>query len=616
MKGYKYIFVDCFDTVLLRNIPAEETKYYLSKKLVDKLQLNVSAEKLYRMFVSAELRLSKINNMPYEFTLAEVLGLIYERNLIYKVGFKCNCDEFVKAGLELYFDVERESIFANNKIISKLEKYKNDNKKIFLVSDFYCGKEFIANLLKKNNIDNLFDEIFVSCDYNKSKKEGSLYEEILKSKNINSSDVIMIGDNVYSDNIVPNKLGIDSIKIKHKKSSLKKEDKKKIYGINLKTQIDKNLKNILNQKCKYNYSNYAFPLYLFIKKLVENLQNNHAKDVYFLSREGLFLKKLFDKYCLKNNIEITSHYFQVSRNSVFNASLKSLKDENFSFIINESNQISINDFLKTLSASEKLITSLKSEIDCNFDKKIANIAENLYFKQLLKNENFINYYEQLRSSQRKGFSEYLNKIGVTKNDKLFIVDVGWKGTMQDCLYKFFDDNKRLEGYYIGYRSQKGDLLERNVKHGLLYSDCPLAPDFKQKVFEYRIMNYEQILRANHGRVAGYTMDGSVVYDENDNDIENYNQFIKELQDEIESKFEKILDVKTENIEDQIVKINVQFLLHTNRNDIEWLLKANNSFFDAFAKVGKTIGTKNKIKEKFRYKLSCLKFYLKWRMNKL
>lgn len=75
MKKYKYIFVDCFDTVLLRDIPAEKTKYCLAKQMVDNLKLSIDAEKLYRLFVSAELRLEKQNNKRNEYTISQVLSL-------------------------------------------------------------------------------------------------------------------------------------------------------------------------------------------------------------------------------------------------------------------------------------------------------------------------------------------------------------------------------------------------------------------------------------------------------------------------------------------------------------------------------------------------------------
>lgn len=616
MRKYKYVFVDCFDTVLLRDIPSEETKYYFAKKLVDKLNLNISAEEIYRMFASAELRLDEKNGEKYEYTFQEVLKLIYERNLAYKLGFECGEDVFIETGIDLYAEVEREHTFVNKSVISRIMRYKKKGLKLFLVSDFYCGKAFISQLLMDNNIYELFDEIFVSCDFNKSKKHSSLYHEIINKFSIKPSEIIMIGDNPISDKKVPNSIGIDSIKIKERKSSLYPKEKRKIFGTYEKVKICDSFEKIFNLKTKFGLSNYAFPLFLFIERLSKNLEKDNVKDVYFFSREGLFIKKIFDKYSIKKNLKINTYYLQVSRNAVFNASLKMLEDEDFSFINNESKKISINDFLKSLAIDDITLTSLKNEIHYDFNKKLERILENEAFKALIKNEKFILFYNNLRLSQNAGFNAYLTKNGIGLNDKLYVVDVGWKGTMQDCLYKYFNGRKTIEGYYLGYRSKKGDFSQKNIKRGLLVSDCPMMPSFSERVFEYQIMNYEQILRANHGRVAGYNVDGTIIYDESESDLKNYNDFIRELQDEIELKFDMILDANIEGVDNQIVDLTAKMFMHFNRNDIDWLKKARNSFVDAFVNVGKTVVVNSNFKADLRFALSRFKFYVKYKLGLL
>lgn len=63
--------------------------------------------------------------------------------------------------------------------------------------------------------------------------------------------------------------------------------------------------------------NFAFTYFAFIEKSYTKLLKDDVKPVFFLSREGKFLKTLFDlyhdrnRYC--NNQKIESSYLLVSR---------------------------------------------------------------------------------------------------------------------------------------------------------------------------------------------------------------------------------------------------------------------------------------------------------------
>ena len=54
---------------------------------------------------------------------------------------------------------------------------------------------------------------------------------------------------------------------------------------------------IFNTYSENNLTNYAFPLYLFTMRLYDRLVKTNTRDVLFMSREGQFLKKLFERYC-------------------------------------------------------------------------------------------------------------------------------------------------------------------------------------------------------------------------------------------------------------------------------------------------------------------------------
>ena len=65
------------------------------------------------------------------------------------------------------------------------------------VSDMYLPGDFLTTLLKQCGYEGL-EHLFVSCDMNASKHEGSLYQKIRERYGTDCS-ILHIGDNPYSD---------------------------------------------------------------------------------------------------------------------------------------------------------------------------------------------------------------------------------------------------------------------------------------------------------------------------------------------------------------------------------------------------------------------------------
>jgi predicted HAD superfamily hydrolase len=96
--------------------------------------------------------------------------------------------------------------------------------------------------------------------------------------------------------------------------------------------------NIFQIHKENNFSNHAFPLYLFTERLYTQLIESDCKDILFMSREGQFLKKLFERYCgIRSELglpvtNIKTHYFYGSRNSIMSASMKEIEKEDFNLM--------------------------------------------------------------------------------------------------------------------------------------------------------------------------------------------------------------------------------------------------------------------------------------------
>lgn len=604
------VFVDCFDTIIYRKVPAQMVKYLFVEKLVNNNIVNMQASVAYRSYVSAEARMVNLAKKEYcesEYNINELFSLWYDMLKIYDYTLNDTKDVFIDKLRDMYIQVEKSVVYVNKKMIKYLTRKKANGSKIIMISDFYCGKEILNQLLETVGVLQLFDDVYVSCDYRLSKRTGSLYNYVIKNLNVNVSNVIMIGDNVHSDVDVPRSLGIKAIRVKERKSALPYKLKKKIYydsNFFSGCKINKDVIKIFKSG-NLDLSNYAFSLVWFTKALVEELNLKNKNKVYFLSREGQILKILFDNYCAEHNICIKSYYLEVSRNSVLKASLKDLDNEDFYALISQRKDLSVCDFLKTLDFGDADIKSIKEELSFDIDEKLTNFGKSSQFNELKNNLTFKSIYDELRISQRAEFEKYLERFDL--DDDISIVDVGWKGTMQDYLFKFFGGEKTITGYYIGYTGEKGELSIKNKKIGLLYSNTPIIPQIHDEIFGFDIYNYEQILRADHNRVVAYK-NGEAVFDDEANENEVYELLVKNLREEIIWKFNKLL--KYEFAKNQILKMHFKMFMKMKYNDFVWLNNALNSHVDNFATIGISYDLKNNKKEYLKFKIKKLKFYLK------
>ena len=97
----------------------------------------------------------------------------------------------------------------------------------------------------------------------------------------------------------------------------------------------------------------ATTLFYFIQKLHDALVEQGVEQVYFLSREGQPLKRMFDMYRERAGGRITSHYLEVSRRSTLLPSLGPLAEENFETLFRQYRRISLLEFLSSLGLEQQ-----------------------------------------------------------------------------------------------------------------------------------------------------------------------------------------------------------------------------------------------------------------------
>lgn len=272
----------------------------------------------------------------------------------------------------------------------------------------------------------------------------------------------------------------------------------------------KHISNDAIVKANYDlFPELATTLLYFIARLHDALEEQGGGHVYFLSREGQPLKRMFDMYQNKVSGGITSHYLEVSRRSTLLPSLESLVEEGFETLFRQYRRISLFEFLSSLGLemqmrSIALALGLPEGAEVTREEDFPTSQTFRALKALLL---FQDLYESERLARRRAFLAYLEELsGGTLPVRLFIVDVGWKGTIQDNLYALLCRKgdtpvHAVTGYYIGLVAA-GAASPSNDKYGLLFSSVgTTSPKFR--VFNENRALFEVVLAADHGSIVSY-----------------------------------------------------------------------------------------------------------------
>lgn len=583
----KIILVDCFNTIIGRKATPNDVLFCWGKQMNEKFS-NFSASEFFKIFKRTWYNLKRIDiiekeNSEFLLNINDIFSNIFHQLSKYNYLENISEENFCKIALDIYFNAEKDCHFLKKRTIKFLYKKRKQGYKIYMVSDFYCSAEIIKLWLDNLgvNYEYLFDDIFISCDLNASKNTGSIYRKILETYNFNKKNITMVGDNVYADTIMAKKFGIKTKMIFPPIHF----DCKQLRKIKEKTIIPKEYQDIFNENLSETvFSNYAFPFFLFTKRLAESCIRKNIHNLFFLARDGRFLKELFDYYCEENNINVKTHYFHVSRKSVistsckdFDTSLKRLAQKSF---------LSCNNFLRTLNFTKDEIENILKDAKIKKDYYHFNFSKSKHYKAIIGCDKFNDIYTKKRQEQRKNYSKYLNSFNVDFNTEGFnVVDSGWLGNMQLYLKNYFDENTKVQGFYLGNVNKNS--VKENM-YGLLFASKLRGCNYQDKIFAYRRLNYEEFLRTENGSCKSYDGQGNPIWEDAPNEKIAYYNLIKPMQDKIFEKFKKINETYNKvycDIDALCADMSYQIFKNLKKQDKKLFIDMQQSVFDGFAYFG-------------------------------
>lgn len=583
-----YILMDVFDTILTRKVHPEYIKKLTSKKLKLFFNLPLTVDEIYSIRNNLERKLCESNQKnqnDLEFNFKDFSTYFYNE-LSQKIDamkkikieeFKVMC-EIIEINTELSHLVVEQDTLETLKIIHK------QNLPISCVSDFYLPKDMLKTILVKYNLDAFFDEIFVSSDFLLTKRTGRLYDTVIQKLKINPARTLMLGDNRHSDYDPAIKKGLKCYLID-------RNSHKKFYDVFLSNANDlkkttNNMEKItMVQNHETRFDMLVFSLFHFIQKLHFTLLNKRVKNVFFVSKEGIFLNKLFDFYQHSQGYDsdflIKSYHLPVSRKSTYLPSLKSLSEEKFEILFRQYRKISLKDFLLSLNMEDKDIVLIASNLKVDENKINEDLPTSDIFRNLINDNYFIDWYEKNRLLQKTNLQQYLDSFSVDyKTEGLHLADVGWKGTIQDNIFNVFNQDIKISGYYLGL-ILPGNATGNNTKEGILFSAVPNKTAYYD-VYSANCPMFEIFCGSSTGSADRYLKDKSgsikVIIQQDENEYQIFNNLIEPIQQLIHDRFKELCQLfnsthfSYDSFEHFFAEKHSQLVFFPTKNEIDFFKK--------------------------------------------
>lgn len=419
-------------------------------------------------------------------------------------------EEGKKRALELEIKTELDVCVPNPEMVEMYQECITQGKCVIITSDMYLSRQYIKKLLDSCGITG-YEKLYISCEKKANKRQGKLFQYILKDLQINPKQLVHIGDNKKSDYLRPKSMGIHSVLYKQKQN--------KIYTATNKYESDyKNQQSFLNQMFNLKYKNIkeSVPfrigylcmgplLYGFTKWLEQEFQKDGIEKVFFLSRDG---KIMMDAYEIIEG-QIPHQYFYASRKALIIPTIwKHPKLEEATRLFFKTKDDTVASVLGKLGGSVDRYKLELNSYTLNPNSKIdfTNLHES----------SFLTFYNQIQRDIIKNSKRQHMLLAKYLKDSAFIgkvavVDIGWFGNMQRAITEIVRDNDieaDVHGYYLGIDplSKSVEEYKLNVKGFLFEKGNTILRKYEKAI--NAIVEY--MFSTTHGSVLGYQEQGNKV----------------------------------------------------------------------------------------------------------
>lgn len=539
----KCLSLDIWDTVLRRRCHPDEIKLatarFLYLSYFDRLRIDCrDVKKLFTARVAAERAIAAKHapELDDEYCIKDVFSKMLSDVFSEPVNTESVVEELY------YFELEQEKkmSYLDPDIVKVISE--NRYEKIGYISDFYADHEFLDELLENAGFPFKMDFKYVSCEAGLNKRSGRLFTKVLEELNIPADQLLHIGDNEYSDNSTPQAMGIHTIRFLPKEETEKRRNKENCFSFEAGHKLDIIEKELnLGESTAANLS----PLFTnFIVWILEDCAKRNIKKIFYFTREGEFyidIHKVVQQSGMFPSGSIPeAKIFEISRVSSFAPSIRNVSLEEMMRLWNQYSIQSMKAFAKSLSLNEEEFCRWLTKYGIPLDEVITYPWLDERVKSLFDDDGFRDYFQSEIEVKKALILQYASQKGLNAEapETIAIVDIGWRGTIQDNLCYLFP-NHRIVGYYLALENFLNEQPQNSEKYGFLNSQ-----NNYQLLLRF-VSPIEMICNSPNGSTVGYSLENGVVSAIRKKETAEdkiYQNFTKQLQEQIFEMSKRICEV--------------------------------------------------------------------------
>lgn len=527
----KVVSFDIFDTLFFRKCLLPENIFEIvgNNVYVKKYFDTSSSFKKYRMYAEKNARIT--HQYKQDITLDEIYN---------ELPIPKRVKEKIK---QIELNIEKKFLVVNYDVEKYIDLCKQKGKKVILTSDMYLSEDHIKDIcLKKLKNGDKISKIYVSSEYKLTKAKGDLFLKILEEEKIEANQLLHIGDNKISDNLIPRSLKIHSVYYGFSEVQDMVNDYERAY---LERDIRKGnharklaiFRNPYEEELENFYFNFGAsifgPILFEFSHWLNDLSKKYKIEQYnFIMREGYIFERFFKKLfpLSKTNLVYTS------RTSTFPMMINL---ENMSSILSGTQRaFTISDLYKTLQIKivNKNIISHQEELLSK--AYYINLGNFTLYDEIIK-DMIVRKSEILEKniSQKELIKEYFKSLNINKKD--IFIDFGAGGTILNRIKKIlpkkqipkinalFFINER--GYEIQSKNQTLSFLPYNQETSKFIETIARSPE----LFEI-LLNLDLGTTLNYLKLDNKVIPNTLIPNCNTNNIDKIK---KSFLDGIDSFFD-------------------------------------------------------------------------------
>jgi len=473
------VSLDVFDTAVLRRLDEPRSLFYLMLPRISAvLGARTSEFPATRRFAEFEAhRRARDKESGGEIRLAEIYAVVAEILGLEETAIPELCRLEIEAEL---------AVCCQNPFVYSVYRRSLDlGKQVVFLSDMYLPQEAVGEILNKCGYTK-YDALLVSSETRKTKASGGLYKEALARIGVAAEHWLHIGDNLRSDVKVARKLGIPSW---HSPSPAQKFEKDRQQfkawrpdrplppaGYVVKGLIANRLtrEKPPGDRSKpsesfwedYGYATTGPVCAGFTEWLVEQVAKRELQAIYFLSRDGYMIQRLFKMFRPPELADLETHYLYASRRALRFATIQTIDEPALEFLTESFDLNEVGGFLQRIGFDPQAYVGDIQRAGFRDARQLVQTSVDFEKLRQLIQSLSEPICERARS-ERAVILEYLRKSGLADGRRIAVVDVGWRGSQQHSIQEILHaEGERIDisGFYYGTVLPAKNLFGSRLRH--------------------------------------------------------------------------------------------------------------------------------------------------------